>query len=140
MAIEIVLAIGVVLAAEWLFIRLTGALQVPIPANAPAATAAELWTLNHALLVIGMMLGAILAMIGGFGVGMFATAREQLVTIFFLPVPMLALLALGLTVHVRLISLALLAIVLAIGTYCRRFGPRGFMGDMPAFMGAFLGY
>jgi uncharacterized membrane protein YgaE (UPF0421/DUF939 family) len=140
MAIEIVLAIGVVLAAEWLFIRLTGALQVPIPANAPAATAAELWTLNHALLVIGMMLGAILAMIGGFGVGMFATAREQLVTILFLPVPMLALLALGLTVHVRLISLALLAIVLAIGTYCRRFGPRGFMGGMLAFMGAFLGF
>jgi uncharacterized membrane protein YgaE (UPF0421/DUF939 family) len=140
MAIEIVLAIGVVLAAEWLFVRLTGALQVPIPANAPAATAAELWMLNHALLVIAMMLGAILAMIGGFGVGMFATAREQLVTIGFLPVPMLALLALGLTVHVRVISLALLAIVLAIGTYCRRFGPRGFMGGMLAFMGAFLGF
>ena len=79
-------------------------------------------------------------MIGGFGVGMFATARDQLVTILFLPLPMLALLAVGLTVHVRLISLALLAVVLAVGTYCRRFGPRGFMGGMLAFMGAFLGF
>ena len=87
-----------------------------------------------------MMLGAILALIGGFGVGMFATARDQLVTILFLPLPMLALLAVGLTVHVRLISLALLAVVLAVGTYCRRFGPRGFMGGMLAFMGAFLGF
>ena len=33
MAVEIVLAIGVVLAAEWLFVRLTGALQVPDPAE-----------------------------------------------------------------------------------------------------------
>jgi uncharacterized membrane protein YgaE (UPF0421/DUF939 family) len=140
MASEVVLAIGAVLVAEWIFVRATGALQVPIPPKTPAATAAELWTLNHSLLVIGMMLGAIFAMISGFGVGMFTTARDQLVTILFLPVPMLALLAVGLSVHVRVISLALLAIVLAIGTYCRRFGPRGFMGGMLAFMGAFLGF
>ena len=53
---------------------------------------------------------------------------------------MLALLAVGLSVHVRVASLALLAVMLAIGTYCRRFGPRGFMGGMLAFMGAFLGF
>jgi uncharacterized membrane protein YgaE (UPF0421/DUF939 family) len=41
---------------------------------------------------------------------------------------------------VRVVSLALLAVVLAIGTYCRRFGPPGFMGGMLAFMGAFLGF
>jgi uncharacterized membrane protein YgaE (UPF0421/DUF939 family) len=140
MATEIVLAIGVVLAAEYLFVRVTGALQVPIPATAPAATAAGLWALNHALLVIAMMLGAILAMIAGFGVGMFTTARDQLITIAFLPLPMLALLAIGLSVHVRVISLTLLVVVLAVGTYCRRFGPRGFMGGMLAFMGAFLGF
>ena len=140
MACEIVLAIGVVIAAEWLFVRATGALQVPIPPRAPAAAAGQLWMLNHALMVIAMMLGAILAMISGFGIGMFATARDQLVTILFLPLPLVALLAVGLTVHVRVISLALLAVVLAVGTYCRRFGPRGFMGGMLAFMGAFLGF
>ena len=140
MATEVVLAIGVVIAAEWLFVRATGALQVPIPPKAPAATASQLWMLNHALTVIALMLGAILALIGGFGVGMFGTARAQLGLILFLPLPMLALLAVGLTVHVRVISLALLAIVLAVGTYCRRFGPPGFMGGMLGFMGAFLGF
>lgn len=140
MAAEVVLAIGIVVAAERMFVRATGALQVPIPPGTPAAAAAELWMLNHALTVIAMMLGAILAMIGGFGVGMFARARAQLGLLLFLPLPMLAMLAVGLTVHVRVISLALLAVVLAIGTYCRRFGPPGFMGGMLAFMGAFLGF
>jgi uncharacterized membrane protein YgaE (UPF0421/DUF939 family) len=140
MATEVVVAIGVVVAAEWVFVRATGALQTPIPAHAPAALAAELWTLNHALLVIGIMLGAILAMISGFGISMYADARRQLVTLLFLPLPLLAMLAVGLSVHVRVASLALLAITLAIGTYCRRYGPRGFMGGMLAFMGAFLGF
>ena len=140
MATEVVLAIGVVLAAEWLFVRATGALQVPIPPKAPAAAAAQLWMLNHALTVIALMLGAIIALIGGFGVGMFGTARAQLALILFLPLPMLGLLAVGLTVHVRVISLALLAVALAVGTYCRRFGPPGFMGGMLGFMGAFLGF
>jgi len=57
---------------------------------------------------------AIIAMISAFGVGMFGTARAQLGLMLFLPVPMLALLAVGLTVHVRVISLALLAVVAAI--------------------------
>jgi hypothetical protein len=140
MASEVVLAIGVVLVAEYLFVRGTGALQVAIPAKAPAALAAQLWMLNHALTVIAMMLGAILALMGGFGVGMFAKARSQLLLIGYLPLPILALLAVGLSVHVRVISLALLAVVLAVGTYCRRFGPAGFMGGMLAFMGAFLGF
>ncbi len=140
MATEVVVAIGVVVAAEWIFVRATGALQVPVPAHAPKALAAELWTLNHALLVIGIMLGAILAMISGFGISMYATARDQLVTLLFLPLPMLALLAVGLSVHVRVAALALLAVTLAIGAYCRRFGPRGFMGGMLAFMGFFLGF
>src|SRR5580704_3358053 len=140
MATEVVVAIGVVVAAEWIFVRVTGALQTPIPARAPAALAAELWSLNHALLVIGIMLGAILAMISAFGIGMYNTARSQLVTLLFLPLPLLAMLAVGLSVHVRVASLALLAITLAIGPYCRRLGPRGFMGGMLAFMGVFLGF
>jgi len=140
MAVEVTLAIGVVLAAEWLFVRASGALQVPVPASAPAAVAGQLWQLNHALLVIAMMLGAILAMITGFGVGMYARARDQLITLLFLPGLLLAALAVGLEVHVRVASLALLVLTLTVGTYCRRFGPRGFLAGMLAFMGAFLGF
>jgi hypothetical protein len=140
MASEVVVAIGVVLVAEWLFVRLTGALQVAVPAGTPAAAAAQLWMLNHALTVIAMMLGAILALMGGFGVGMFSKPRQQLLLIAYLPLPLLGLLAVSLSIHVRVISLALLAVVLAVGTYCRRFGPAGFMGGGLAFMGAFLGF
>ncbi|MGH3278522.1 MAG: FUSC family protein [Trebonia sp.] len=140
MAAEVMLGIGVVLVLEWLLVRTTGALQVPVPPHAPAAVAAQLWALNHALMVVAMMLGAILAMMSGFGVGMLGRSRAQLGFILFLPLPMLALLAVGLSVHVRVISLALLAVVLAVGTYCRRFGPHGFMGGMLGFMGAFLGF
>ncbi len=140
MAAEIVITIGVVIAAEWIFVRTTGALQTPIPAGAKPAVATELWTLNHALMVIALMLGAILALISGFGVSMEATARGQLITLLFLPLPLIATLAGGLALHVRLASLASLAVVLAIGTYCRRFGPRGFNGGALAFMGAFLGF
>jgi hypothetical protein len=35
MATEITVTIGIVLAAEWLFVRGTGALQTAIPADAP---------------------------------------------------------------------------------------------------------
>src|SRR6202000_2596511 len=37
-------------------------------------------------------------------------------------------------------SLASFAVLLAIGTYCRRFGPRGFMSGMLLFMGDFMGF
>ncbi|HEY6501181.1 MAG TPA: FUSC family protein [Streptosporangiaceae bacterium] len=140
LAAEIVVTIGVVLAAEWLFVRATGALQTPIPAGAPAKLAVPLWAMNHALMVIAMMLGAMLAMTSGFGVSMMGTARSQLVTLAFLPLPLLATLAGGLALHVRVASLASLAVVLAIGTWCRRFGPLGFNGGVLAFMGAFLGF
>jgi hypothetical protein len=46
----------------------------------------------------------------------------------------------GLSLHARAASLALMAVLLAAGTYCRRFGPRGFNGGVLAFMGAFLGF
>jgi hypothetical protein len=140
MATEVTVAIGIVLAAEWLFVRGTGALQTPVPAGAPKALAAELFALNHALTVIAMMFGAITAMVSGFGVSMFPTTRSQFTGMLILPLPMLATLSVGLVLHVRVLSLALLVVTLTIGTYCRRFGPLGFSGGVLAFMGAFLGY
>ncbi len=140
MAVEVVVAVGAVLVIEWLFIRATGALQKPIPPGTPAAAATQLWTLNHALLLIGMLLGATMGMIGGFAAGAFGKARDQLKMLLFLPVPMLALLALGMVIHVRPVSLALLAVVLAAATYCRRFGPYGSQGGLIAFLAAFFGF
>jgi uncharacterized membrane protein YgaE (UPF0421/DUF939 family) len=137
---QVVIAIGVALAVEWGFAHTTGALQKPVPAGLPAAQALALEAANHALLVIAMLLGAIVAMLGSFAAGMDSRPRSQLATFLLMPVPMIAALCLGLSLHVRLLSLASLAVVLAAGTYCRRFGPRGFTGGMLLFMGAFLGY
>jgi len=136
---EVSISIGIVLAVEWAFVRVTGALQRSAPAGTPALQA-ELGVANHDLMVIAMMLGALTVMLGGFAASMYLKARDQLVTYLFIPLPMIATLALGLSLHVRAASLASLAVVLAIGTYCRRFGPRGFMSGMLGFMGAFLGF
>ena len=140
MAAETVVATALVLAAEWIFVRATGALQVTIPPKAPATVAAELWTLNHALLVVALMLGAMVALAGGFGGAMFASVRAQIQLGLVLSLPLLAMLAVGLSVHNRIALLALLAVSLAAGTYCRRFGPPGFLGGILGFMGAFLGF
>ena len=63
---QVVIAIGIALVVEWGFTDATGVLQKPVPAGLPAAQAAELGAANHALLVIAMLLGAIVAMLGSF--------------------------------------------------------------------------
>jgi hypothetical protein len=134
---EVLISVGIVLAVEWAFVRVTGALQRSAPAGTPAALVAQLGAANHDLMVFAMLLGAITTMLGAFAASMYLKARGQLVTYLFIPLPMIAILALGLSVHVRAASLALLAVVLAIGTYCRRFGPRGFMSGLLGFVGLF---
>jgi hypothetical protein len=137
-ALMSVLTIGVILEAELLLVRFTHALQIQTPV--PAAQATQVALANHDYLVIMMLLGAILGMISGFGVTD-PDARGQLITVLFLPLPMFAALALGIALggH-RVLSLVLLALILAGGTYLRRFGPRGMVSGMLLFMGFFFGF
>jgi uncharacterized membrane protein YgaE (UPF0421/DUF939 family) len=141
MALQSVLTIAVILAAEALFVHFTHALQIPadgVPSS--SAEAAKLAGANHEFLVIGMLLGAVVGLISSLGV-MEPTARGQLVTMLLIPVPMVSTLALGIVLggH-RTIALVSLALILAFGTYCRRFGPRGFVAGMLLFMGDFFGF
>jgi uncharacterized membrane protein YgaE (UPF0421/DUF939 family) len=139
-ALQSVLTIAIVLEAEWLFVHFTHALQNPASTAAlTTRAAAAIAIANHEFLVIAMLLGAIIGMISTFSV-MDQTARGQLVTMVFLPVPMIPLLALGLAVTDRTLSLVVLVLVLALGTYCRRFGPRGLAAGLLMFMGYFLGF
>jgi uncharacterized membrane protein YgaE (UPF0421/DUF939 family) len=140
MALRSVLTIGVILAAERLFVDLTHALQIQAGAKLTAAQAAGAAAANHEFLVIAMLLGAIIGMLSSFGV-MDPTARGQLVSMLFLPVVMVPALALGIGLggH-RVLALVSLAVLLAVGTYCRRFGPRGFIAGMLLFMGDFFGF
>jgi uncharacterized membrane protein YgaE (UPF0421/DUF939 family) len=136
-----VLTIALILEAELLFVRFTHALQIPtsgtrlsLPALASAAHA------NHEYLVIMMLIGAIVGMLGGMGV-IDASAKGQLITLLFLPIPMIPTLILGIAVgDDRLLSLVLLAVILSVGTYFRRFGPRGVISGMLMFMGFFFGF
>ncbi len=141
MALQTVLTIGAVLGAEALFVYFTRALQIQTHgAVLPAAEAAKVAAVNHVFLVIALLLGALVGMMSSFGV-MDTTARGQLISMLFLPVPLIAALSLGMALggH-RVLALASFAVVLAIGTYGRRFGPRGFISAMLLFMGDFLGF
>ena len=138
LALQSVVSIGVILEAELLFVRFTHALQ--IQAHGAALPAAEAAGANHGTLVVAMLLGAIVGMNVSFGVTD-PTARGQLVTMLFFPVPLVAALAFGIAIggH-RFLALASLVVVLTAGTYLRRFGPRGFIAGTVLFFGDFFGF
>jgi uncharacterized membrane protein YgaE (UPF0421/DUF939 family) len=140
-ALQAVASIGVILGAEWIFVHFTHALQIQTHgAKVSSAVAAQTATANHEFLVIGMLLGAIVGMITAMAV-MDSTAKGQLASMLFVPFPMVAALAFGISIggH-RVLALISLVVVLTVGTYCRRFGPRGFMAGMLLFMGDFFGF
>jgi len=140
-ALTIVLTVGGILGAEALFVHFAHALQIQAHGAAlPAAAAASVAAANHEYLVIAMLLGAVVGILSGSGV-MDATARGQLLSVLLLPVLLIAALSLGIALggH-RILALMSFAVVLALGTYGRRFGPRGFIAAMLLFMGDFFGF
>jgi uncharacterized membrane protein YgaE (UPF0421/DUF939 family) len=141
LALHSIITIGLAMGAEWLFVRTTHALQIQTHgAVLPPARAALVAAANHQYLVIAMIMGALIGMISTFGV-VDPTARGQLVSMLFLPVPMIPMFAVGIALtHHRLASLIVITLALAVGTYCRRFGPRGMIGGMVLFLGEFLGF
>ena len=131
---------GRVLGAEWAFVRLTGALQIDTGAAASAAIASKEAAANHDLLAIAMLLGAIVGLIASMGV-QDPTAKSQVITLLILPIPLVSALALGIAIgNDRVVALVVIALVLAFGTYLRRFGPRGFLAGQLLFIGYFVGF
>jgi hypothetical protein len=139
-AAQSVLTIAVALGAEWVFVHLTGALQIESGATASVATASRVAAANHDLLAIAMLLGAIVAMIASMGVND-PKAKSQVITLLIIPLPLISALALGIGIgdH-RVVALVVIALVLALGTYLRRFGPRGFLAGQLLFIGYFVGF
>jgi uncharacterized membrane protein YgaE (UPF0421/DUF939 family) len=140
-SVQSVLTIGLILLAERIFVVHTHALQIQTHgATLPAAEAAKIAAANHEFLVIGLLLGAIVGMMVSFGV-FDVSAKDQLISMLFLPVPMVAALAVGISLggH-RVLALSSLVFMIVVGTYLRRFGPRGFMSGALLFMGDFFGF
>jgi uncharacterized membrane protein YgaE (UPF0421/DUF939 family) len=135
-ALLAVLSIAAGLGLAYLFVRLTGALQLPAgSAPEPSLSAAD-----HELLIVSMLLAGMVALQAAFVVQE-RTARGQLVFSLLLPVPMMIALVVGLLLGpYRVPSLAYLVVAMAVGVYLRRFAPRGFGAGMVLFFGAFLGF
>ncbi len=139
-AAQSVLIIAVAIGAEWTFVHLTGALQIESSATASVPTASKVALANHDLLAIAMLLGAIVGLIASMGV-QDPRARSQVITLLIIPIPIISALALGIGIgdH-RVAALVVIALVLALGTYLRRFGPRGFLAGQLLFIGYFVGF
>jgi hypothetical protein len=139
-ALHSVLAIGLAIAGESLFVKLTHALQLPITGAQTAAQAAAAAGANHEYLVIADLLGALVAMMSTMMISD-TNARGQLVSMAFVPCAIIPALAFGIEMGgYRVAALTLLAVILAAGTYLRRFGARGFACGNLLFIGFFIGF
>lgn len=127
-AFEAVCALAPAWAAGWLFVQVTHAMQIDTHgARLPAAHSATVGAANHGMLIIGELVAAVVAMLRSFGI-MGPRLRGQVISLLFVPLPLVACMALGLAVgHHRVPSLIVLVLVLVVGTYFRRWGPRGFL-------------
>jgi outer membrane lipoprotein SlyB len=140
-AVQAVATIAAAMAAEWAFVRLTHAMQLPADGAASPAQAALVAAQNHGMMIISIMVGSVVGMISAFTGGMYASIRQQFLGYAVMPPLMVAGLAIGLPLSShRPISLTLLVVILAAGAYCRRFGPLGFVGGQMVFMGNFFGF
>ena len=135
------LTIAGAIGAEWLFVHLTGALQQPAPpAAAGAAGAARVAAANHGVLIFAMVLGGVIGLTAAISV-QDTRPRDQVVSMLVLPLPMIAALALSLAVaRHRVLALCLLPLILAAGTYLRRFGPAGVRMGPLLFSGYLFGF
>ena len=133
---QAILGIVIAVALVYVFVRLTGALQLPDGAGPPAVVKAT----NHALLIVSMLVGGIVAMMAGFTVND-PSPRQQLLSTLILPFPMLGAIAAGLALGgYRAPSLIYLVVLMTASVYVRRWGPRGFAAGLVAFNGGFLGF
>ncbi len=140
-ASQAVASIMMSMLAEFLFVHFTGAMQSEPQPGMTARQVAEVHAKNGAVQTLALLLGGIISMISTFGSGMFQKPQTSLVSLALMPIPMIAGLALGLGLSpVHLVALGSLIVVLALGGYLRRFGPRGFLGGQLLFMGTFIGF
>jgi hypothetical protein len=144
-ALAAALSIGVSIAVEYGFAQLAHPLWIAAPPGRPlpAPHAAMLAAQHHRVTELSMLLGAIVALMSSFVNG--PTPRNRAVTVALLPVPFLAMLALGIELSPdRTLGLIVFTLVVAVGTYARkfipRFGPRAFTWGNVLFVGYLFGF
>jgi uncharacterized membrane protein YgaE (UPF0421/DUF939 family) len=133
--------IGLVLLAEWVFVRTTHALQIQVPPHVglPAAKAAKLAMVNHEFVVVAMLVGAIVGLITTFIAD--ATASGQAISTLAFSTAIIPAFAAGDALgRYRVASLVAVGAFLVVTAYSRRWGPRGVVVGMGLFFGYFLGF
>jgi uncharacterized membrane protein YgaE (UPF0421/DUF939 family) len=145
-AIELTVAVAVTVAVVYGFVQLTHVMwvAVPIGQRLQPAQLAALDAQHHGTTLLMMLLGGILGLLAVFMVQE-PTKRGNAVTIALMPLPLLATLALGISlVHHHWIGIAALAIVMGFSTYMRRwvprFGPRLMLYGVELFVGLLFGF
>jgi len=143
-SVELMIAIAVTIAAIYGFMQLTHLLWVKAPIGAPVDVRHTLAAQHHGITVLAMLLGGLVAVMTAFMV-LETTPRARAVTMAFLPAPMLATMALSIElVGHRAAGIAVLALVIGLGTYQRkfvpRFGPRMVLYGTMLFIGYLFGF
>jgi uncharacterized membrane protein YccC len=141
-AVQVMTGIAVTIAVVFGFMQLTHVLWIH-PPGGRALSAAQLTLIaaqHHGVTLLAMLLGGVIALLAMIAVTD-PQPREQALTMLLMPIPLLATMALAiqLVTH-RSGGIALLAVVVGVGTYGRKFAPR--FGSRVVVYGAllFIGY
>jgi hypothetical protein len=146
MAAGVMVGIATSIGALYLFVQITHALwlQAPPGAHLTPAMQAQLALQHHGETLVAMLIGGLIGMMSAFAV--VDTAPRQLaLTMVLMPVPMLATMALAVQfVNDRTAGILMMALVMGIGTYVPKFGPkiglRAFVLGQMLFVGYLFGF
>jgi uncharacterized membrane protein YccC len=141
-AVQTMTGIAVTIAVVYGFMRLTKVLWIH-PPGGRALSAAQLALIavqHHDVTLLAMLLGGVIALLGTIAVTD-PHPRGQALTMLLMPIPLVATMALAiqLVTH-RSAGIAVLAVVIGVGTYLRKFAPR--FGSRVVLYGVllFIGY
>jgi uncharacterized membrane protein YgaE (UPF0421/DUF939 family)/MFS family permease len=141
-AVQVMTGIAGTIAVVFGFMQLTQVLWIH-PPGGRALSAAQLTSIaaqHHGVTLLAMLLGGVIALLAMIAVTD-PQPREQALTMLLMPIPLLATIALAiqLVTH-RSAGIAVLAVVVGVGTYGRKFAPR--FGSRVVVYGAllFIGY
>jgi len=144
-SLEVALSVGVTIALEYGFSQLAHPLWISAPPvrALPAVQAERLAAQHHGVTELSMLIGGIVALISTLVNG--PTRRDRAVTIVGLPIPFLAMFALGIElVGHHTLGLVVFTLVVAVGVYARKFvplfGPRAFVYGNVLFVGYLFGF
>ena len=145
-AVQVMTGIAVTIGVVYGFMQLTNVLWIH-PPGGRALSAAQLALIaaqHHDVTLLAMLLGGVIALTGTFAMPD-PNPRGQALTMLLMPIPLLATMALSiqLVTH-RSVGIAVLAVVIGVGTYMRklvpRFGSRVVLYGMLLFIGYLFGF